>query len=87
MECVGKLQHLLSSKLNDECINDILQGAVKYKDDLPCYSALKGELLIWKNMWKSNPDKKCLVSRLKLTSFLNRSQTFKFYCGCCGLFL
>jgi hypothetical protein len=58
MECVGKLQHLLSSKLNDECINDILQGAVKYKDDLPCYSALKGELLIWKNMWKSNPDKK-----------------------------
>lgn len=50
MECIGKLQRLLSPDLNDTYINDILEGATKYKDDLPCFSALKGELTIWKSM-------------------------------------
>lgn len=57
MECMGKLQHLLSPDINDAYISDILQGAIKYREDLPCFAALKGELQIWRQMWKSNPEK------------------------------
>ncbi|KAK4873687.1 hypothetical protein RN001_013047 [Aquatica leii] len=52
MECVGKLQHLLSPDLNYAYISDILQGSIKYKEDLPCFSALKGEFQLWKLLWQ-----------------------------------
>lgn len=35
-----------------------LKGLILYKDDLPCFSALEGELQIWKYIWKSLPEKK-----------------------------
>lgn len=58
LEFVGKLQHLLFPDMNDASITDILQGAIKFKGDFPCFSALKGELHIWKNMWNLDPEKK-----------------------------
>lgn len=57
MKGIGKLQHLLSPDLNDSYISDIIEGAAKYEDDLPCFSALKSELTIWKGMWNLNPEK------------------------------
>ncbi|KAK9703603.1 hypothetical protein QE152_g29234 [Popillia japonica] len=58
MKCVGKLQMPLSSNFEKGYHNEILEGAYLYKDDLPCFSALEGELQIWKYIWKSLPEKK-----------------------------
>ncbi|KAJ8894085.1 hypothetical protein PR048_006695 [Dryococelus australis] len=55
---VGQIQKLLSPEFSDGFEDEVLQGAEPYKDDLPCFSALKGELLVWKQIWKSDPSQK-----------------------------
>ncbi|KAJ8876657.1 hypothetical protein PR048_021104 [Dryococelus australis] len=51
-------QKLLSPEFSDGFEDEVLQGAEPYKDDLPCFSALKGELQVWKQIWKSDPSQK-----------------------------
>lgn len=55
MQRIGQLQKLLSRNFSDEDIEDVLQGAEVYKEDLPCLLALKGELKIWQQMRENIP--------------------------------
>ncbi|KAJ8879046.1 hypothetical protein PR048_019652 [Dryococelus australis] len=58
IERVGQIQKLLSPEFSDGFEDEVLQGAEPYKDDLPCFSTLKGELRDWKQIWKSYPSQK-----------------------------
>ncbi|KAJ8887145.1 hypothetical protein PR048_013360 [Dryococelus australis] len=51
---VGQIQKLLSPEFSDGFEDEVMQGAEPYKDDLRCISALKGELPVWKQIWKSD---------------------------------
>lgn len=55
MQTIGQLQKLLSHNFSDGDIEDVLQGAEVYKEDLPCFLALKGELKIWQQMKENIP--------------------------------
>ncbi|XP_063623118.1 52 kDa repressor of the inhibitor of the protein kinase-like [Cydia splendana] len=55
LQTIGQLQKLLSHNFSDEDIEDVLRGAELYKDDLPCFLALKGELKIWQQMRENIP--------------------------------
>nr|XP_023027992.1 52 kDa repressor of the inhibitor of the protein kinase-like [Leptinotarsa decemlineata] len=52
---IGQLQKLLSHNFSDKDVEDVLQGAEIYKEDLPCWLALKGELKIWQEMRENIP--------------------------------
>ncbi|KAJ8896773.1 hypothetical protein PR048_002118 [Dryococelus australis] len=62
LQRVGQIQKLLSPEFSDSFEDKVLQGAESFKDDLPCFSALKGELRAWKQIWKSDPSQKFPVS-------------------------
>ncbi|KAJ8885884.1 hypothetical protein PR048_012090 [Dryococelus australis] len=44
LQRVGQIQKLLSPEFSDGFEDEVAQGAKPCKDDLPCFSALKGEL-------------------------------------------
>lgn len=53
---IGQLQKLVLLPIQDGYEEDVLAGAVFYKNDLPNYDALEGELMIWKHLRKSCSD-------------------------------
>ncbi|KAJ8871752.1 hypothetical protein PR048_028089 [Dryococelus australis] len=55
---VRRIQELLSPEFSDGFEDEVLQCAKPYKDDIPCFSALKGELRVWKQTWKSDSSQK-----------------------------
>lgn len=48
---IGQIQKLLSPEFSEDCEESVLQGAELYRDDLPYFPALEGELKIWKQIW------------------------------------
>lgn len=55
LQRIGQLQKLLSHSFSDQDIEEVMQGAEVYKEDLPCFLALKGELKIWRQMKENIP--------------------------------
>ncbi|KAJ8876994.1 hypothetical protein PR048_021446 [Dryococelus australis] len=46
LQRVGQIQKLLSPECSDGFEDEVLQGSELYKNDLPCFSALKGKLRV-----------------------------------------
>ncbi|KAJ8869963.1 hypothetical protein PR048_028974 [Dryococelus australis] len=61
LQRVGQIQKLLSPEFSNGFEDKVLQGAEPYKDDLPCFSALKGEL-------------RCLEADMEIRSFTKVSK-------------
>ncbi|KAJ8883404.1 hypothetical protein PR048_015247 [Dryococelus australis] len=55
---VQQTQKLLSPEFSDGFEDKVLKGAEPYKGNLPSFSALKGVLRVWKQIWKSEPSQK-----------------------------
>ncbi|KAJ8873201.1 hypothetical protein PR048_026834 [Dryococelus australis] len=58
LQRVVQIQKLLSPEFSDGFEDEVQQGVEPYKDDLYCFSALKGELRDWKQIWKSDLSQK-----------------------------